>query len=250
MYFSLSLQAMSGINVLALSSSRAGGGGYLEAAAPLIKDFLGTAAKKVAFIPFAAVDRKYEDYTAMVREGLKGLPHTVETVMPQKAKEVIEGADVIMIGGGNTFKLLHDLYDLNLVDLIQSKVQSGVPYIGWSAGANITGCTISTTNDMPIIQPQSFRALAFFPFQINPHYLNQNVAGHHGETRDQRLTEFLQLNPAIPIVALPEGTALQLKNGVLTNLGSAPAVLFTIKEGAAMPEKKEIEPGTNLASLL
>lgn len=238
------------MRVLALSSSRVGGGAYLAAAVPMIKNFLGKEPLQLAFVPFAAVDGDYEDYANKVRAGLSSLPYAVNVVTPSNREEVIENSDVVVVGGGNTFKLLHDIYHYNLFSLIQQKVTEGMPYIGWSAGANLTGRTICTTNDMPIIQPHGFTAFGFLPFQINPHYYNVVIEGFHGETRDQRLSEFLLLNPGVPVVGLPEGTALQLMDGKLQLLGSQPAILFQYNgDGQALP-KKELQPGENLSFLL
>jgi dipeptidase E len=233
--------------IIAFSSSRSGNSAYLETAAPVIKNFLGETVMNIAFIPFASVDKDYEAYTNKVREGLTGMPHTIKTVEPHNAKEVIEQSNVVMAGGGNTFKLLHDLYELQLMELVKQKVQNGTPYIGWSAGTNITGLTIGTTNDMPIIQPQSFTALGFFPFQINPHYYNTVTEGFNGETRDQRLEEFLKLNPAVSIVCLPEGTALTLENRELTFSGKAPGVIMLREDEKLV--RKEINPVTDLSAL-
>ncbi|HUC82503.1 MAG TPA: dipeptidase PepE, partial [Flavisolibacter sp.] len=141
-----------------------------------------------------------------------------------------------------------DLYKAGVVELIKQKVQSGTPYIGWSAGSNLTGPTICTTNDMPIVQPESFASFGFFPFQLNPHYHNIVMEGFHGETRDQRLEEFLKLNGEKQVVCLPEGTALQAKDGVTTFLGEAAGVLMYNENGRM--EKKEIVPGTSLETLL
>lgn len=234
--------------LLAFSSSRVGSGGYLESASSPIKKFLGDAVKNIAFIPFASVNADYEVYTNNVRAGLSSLPYNIQTAGNADAYSLIENSDAIMVGGGNTFKLLHDLYDLGLVSLIQDKVNSGTPYIGWSAGSNITGTTICTTNDMPIINPGSFNALGFLPFQINPHYYNQPLSGFNGETRDQRLAEFLQLNPSTPIVALPEGTALLIDDGRLKLLGSSNAWLLSWQLNNVV--KKELTTAEDISFLL
>ena len=233
--------------ILAFSSSRTGNGGYLETAAPVIDRFLNNPNATIAFIPFASADNDYEEYTSKVRAAL--LPtYNILTVTNDNATAAIEAADVIMVGGGNTFKLLHDLYTTGALQLIKQKVKSGRPYIGWSAGSNITGATICTTNDMPIINPGSFDALGFFPFQINPHYYNITVAGFNGETRDQRLQEFLQLNPDVPIVALPEGTALLFQNDSLQLTGSVDAFVLTNKDREFL--KTTVSPGEKLDDLL
>jgi len=227
-----------------------GNGGYLETAVPFIKTFLGDQVLNIAFIPFAAVGNDYDDYASMVKKGLEGLPHSIDTVTPGRGNEVIEKADVIMVGGGNTFKLLHDIYYLKLLDIIRDKVNKGAPYIGWSAGSNILSPTIGTTNDMPVIEPKSFNALGLLPFQINPHYTNAKSDGHNGETRDQRLQEFIMLNPGLPIVGLPEGAVLKLDNGLLSLLGSVAAVLFQTGLDEQPMIRKEITPTGDISFLL
>jgi dipeptidase E len=225
-----------------------GTGGFLEDAVPVISEFLATGST-IAFIPFASVDRDYEAYGDRVRGALAGLSYTVNVVHPEHAAAIVEEADAIMTGGGNTFKLLHDIYDLNLFDLIQSKVASGKPYVGWSAGANITGLSICTTNDMPIIQPRSFKALGFLPFQINPHYINQKLEGHNGETRDQRLTEFVQLNPGIPVIGLPEGAYLKLESNTLLYSGEKEGVIFQ-GDASGNSTRKEMPSQNDLSAYL
>jgi dipeptidase E len=238
---------MNNMKILALSSSRVGNSGYLEKAIPAIRDFLGRRTLKIAFIPFAFVD----DYTVPlvnnVQQAFASLPHKIEEVNIQNATATIKAADVIVVSGGNTFKLLHDLYKYDLLGLVQEKVNAGTPYIGWSAGSNITGATICTTNDMPIIEPQSFKALAFFPFQINPHYYNVVIEGFNGETRDQRLEEFLKLNPERSIIGLPEGTALLLDKGILRLIGEVPGVLMEIEDDYL--RKTEIAIGEDISYL-
>ncbi len=235
--------------ILALSSSRVGDSGYLELALPAIREMLGDEPLQIAFIPFAAVDGNYEDYASKVREGLQSLPHSITAVKGETAKEHIKKADVIMVGGGNSFKLLHDLHQFKLLDIIRDKVSSGTPYIGWSAGANMLAPGIFTTNDMPVIEPESFNALGLLPFQINPHYTDAIPAGHRGETRDQRLEEFVILNPGLAVLGLPEGTAVQLLNGKLTLLGNLPAFLFETGPGGIF-QKKELAPLTDLSFLM
>lgn len=235
--------------ILIFSSSRAGDGGYLEMAVPVIKTFLAGQALNIAFIPFASVGNNYEAYAEMVRLALNELPYTITTVLPENAKIVVEKADAIMVGGGNTFKLLHDIYDCQLLDIIRDKVNKGTPYIGWSAGANITAPGIGTTNDMPVVAPKSFNALGLLPFQINPHYNNVIPTNHNGETRDQRLQEFMQMNPGLPIVALPEGTYLQLETNLLVFKGDYEGTLFYRDEKDALT-KRTIIAGEDLSFLL
>lgn len=230
--------------ILALSSSRVGNSGYLEKAIPSIKDFLGDEPLKIAFIPFAFVNDDKTSLVNNVKEAFASLPHIINEVAFDKGAVVLKDADVIMVSGGNTFKLLHDLYKTGFLNMIKEKVNGGTPYIGWSAGSNITGATICTTNDMPIIEPGSFKALEFFPFQINPHYYNIIVEGFNGETRDQRLEEFVKLNPSIPVIGLPEGTALLVENSILKLIGDVPGVLISNKNGEM--HKIEIGPGEEI----
>ena len=221
---------MNPVRILAFSSSRVGGGAYLENVTPVIQQFLGEAPLQIAFIPFAAIDN-YDGYGKSVEEALAGMPYQLQVAHPHNATAVIDTCDVVMIGGGNTFKLLHDLYHYHLIEPIRHKVQQGMPYIGWSAGSNLTGLSIRTTNDMPILQPQRFDAFRFFPFQINPHYYNEIRPDFHGETRDQRLEEFVKLNPGIPVVCLPEGTWLQAEGNDCTFDGKQTGMIMTNENG-------------------
>lgn len=208
------------MKLLAFSSSRTGDSGYLEPAVKVIKNYLGPKALHFAFVPFASTG-SYENYLQKVCNGLSPLPHHIELVNGDNAWKLINQCDGIMVGGGNTFKLLHNLYELDLVELIREKVREGIPYVGWSAGSNILGPSIATTNDMPILQPKSFKALHVLPFQINPHYYNIDVSGFNGETRDIRLREFLAVNPSAIVIALPEGTYLTAEDTEILFHGEA-----------------------------
>jgi dipeptidase E len=234
---------MAAAQVLAFSSSRVGDRSYLEYAVPVIRQMLGEGKKTIAFIPFASVD-DYHEYVEKVQKALSATSYKIEVVIPENAKDVVEGSDAIMVGGGNTFKLLHDLYEADLVQMIKEKVQNGCPYIGWSAGSNLTGTTICTTNDMPIVEPKSFGCFGFFPFQINPHYYNLVIEEFHGETRDQRLEEYLKANPGKRIMALPEGTWLHLQNDEIKFDGIAQGVIMSREEGQTI--HRIIQPGTTL----
>ncbi|HEY5370268.1 MAG TPA: dipeptidase PepE [Hanamia sp.] len=236
--------------ILAISSSRVGNSGYLENAVPLIENFLRSEETKIAFLPFASADGNYEEYTNRIKDALKKLPYSLKVVLPENAEEIIAESDVLMTGGGNTFKLLHDIYALGILDIIRSKINAGTPYIGWSAGANITGATIGTTNDMPVIQPKSFNALGVFPFQINPHYVNIKKKGFNGETRDDRLKEFMIMNPGKSIIGLPEGTALKLYNNHLKFIGDVPGVLFFAKKGTGQIIREKVAHETDLTYLM
>jgi dipeptidase E len=142
------------------------------------------------------------------------------------------------VGGGNTFRLLAELHRLGLLDVIRGRVRGGLPYLGVSAGTNVACPTIKTTNDMPIIQPPSFDALDLVPFQINPHYLDPDPnSTHKGETREDRIREFLEENET-PVIGLREGSALLVDGNSVTLLGEKSARLF--RRGA---EPVEMESG-------
>jgi dipeptidase E len=149
----------------------------------------------------------------------------------------------MFVGGGNTFRLLNTLYYYELLPWIRERVRTGMPYMGASAGSNIAGPTIKTTNDMPIVQPPSFDALGLVPFQINPHYLDADPnSTHMGETREQRLREYLEENE-VPVVAIREAAMIRVEGDVVTLEGNAGARIF--RRGR---EPYEIEPG-NLIEL-
>lgn len=222
------------MQVVALSSSRVSNSSYLETAIPFVDELFGTKPVNLAFIPFATVGSTQEYYNK-VKEAFSKFPYQIHKVTPQNGKELLESCDGVLVGGGNTFKLLHDLYETNIFELLKSRVREGLPYLGWSAGSNVLGATICTTNDMPIIQPKSFNALNIFPFQINPHYHNHQIDGFNGETRDQRIEEFLTLNQTSTVIAIPEGSALIQRGGVITFSGKE-GTRFCISDGVLQRE--------------
>jgi dipeptidase E len=217
------------MRLLLISSTIVHGYGYLDYDIDHVLAHLGDR-KRLAFIPFAQFDR--DGATARMAERLA--PHGIAVTQMREAGD-LAAAEAIFTSGGNTFRLLKTLYDRNLIDVIRDRVRNGgVPYIGSSAGTNITAPTIKTTNDMPIVYPPSFDALGFVPFQINPHYLDPDpTSTHQGETREQRLREYLQENDT-PVVGLREGSTLRVEDENVTLLGEKTARIF--RKGAEPEE--------------
>ena len=183
-----------------------------EFAHSTVGDFLGSKVRRILFVPFAAVEKSYNEYAARVRGVFGPMGFEVESLHETPdARAAIERADAIAVGGGNTFHLLRGLYESGAIEAIRERVAGGAPYVGWSAGTNVAGPTIRTTNDMPIVEPPTFDALKLVPFQINPHYTNAQLPNHNGETRDERLAEFVHANPGVRVVALWEGTMLRVE---------------------------------------
>ena len=210
--------------LLLLSNSTNHGQGYLDHAMPAVRERLAGAGR-LAFVPFAL--RDHARYSARV--AARFAPEGVEVlaVTPDEAgRAAIEAADAVFIGGGNTFRLLDQLQRAGLVDVIRGRAAAGMPYLGASAGTNVATPTLKTTNDMPIVQPARFEALGLVPFQINPHYLDPDPsATHMGETREERIREFLEEN-ATPVLGLREGCWLQVDGERGWLRGPRPARLF------------------------
>lgn len=193
----------------------------------VVRDFFGPEVQRCLFIPFAAVTRSWDDYAARVAAALTPLELEVVSIHQMNdPQEAVVNAQAVIIGGGNTFHLLRALYERDLLPAIRSRVEAGMPYLGWSAGSNVACPTICTTNDMPIVEPPSLAALGLIPFQINPHYTDAQLPGHMGETRDERLGEFIKANPGVNVVGLREGTMLRLVGTELELLGDKTARLF------------------------
>jgi dipeptidase E len=227
------------MQLLLISSSNVHGYGYLDHAEPEIRRIL-EGRTRIAFVPFALKDR--EAYTAMVGERLARMGF--ETIQVRGADD-FANADAMFVGGGNTFRLLKTLQELNLVDGIRAFVRAGHPYIGSSAGTNIAAPTIRTTNDMPIVQPPTFDALDLVPYQLNPHYLDPDPnSTHKGETREERIREFLEENET-PVVGIREGSMLRVEDGISTLVGLRSARIF--ERGK---EPYEVETGSVVLSEL
>ncbi len=211
-------------NLLLISNSTLFGSGFLDHAENEIRDFLGSV-ERVLFVPFALHDQ--DGYAAKVTERLGLMEYQVQSIHTATDKQdVVRNAEAIFIGGGNTFRLLKSLYDFELLILIRDRVNEGMLYMGSSAGSNVAGPTIRTTNDMPIVEPPSLDALGLVSFQINPHYLDPDPDSKHmGETREERIVQFLEDNPT-PVVGLREGAMLRIEQGTTVLKGSTGARIF------------------------
>ncbi|MFY0643382.1 MAG: dipeptidase PepE [Bacteroidia bacterium] len=195
------------MNLLLLSNSTNFGESYMDWCAEIIGNFVKGLEGEIIFIPYAAVGFSYEQYTEMVNKALSPFQVEVKDISAfEDPKKAIEQASAIFIGGGNTFQLTKCLQDFGLVELIKEKVERGAPYVGWSAGSNVAGESIKTTNDMPIVEPSSFNALGLIQHQINPHFTEATIPNHGGESRGQRLQEFLALNKQSKVICLPEAS--------------------------------------------
>jgi dipeptidase E len=229
--------------LLLISNSTAYGSGYLDHCIDTIEAFLA-GIDRLVFISYALTDS--EGYTARARARLKEVGVEVTGVHETgDHRGVVAGAEALFIGGGNTFRLLERMYAYGLLEPIRERVADGMPYMGASAGTNVACPTIRTTNDMPIVEPPSLDALGLVDFQINPHYLDAPPdATHQGETREQRLFEYLEANPR-PVVAIREGSYLRVDGPAVELGGPHHARLF--RRGH---EPIEAPPGSRLDDLL
>ena len=235
------------MKLLLISNSTNAGEDYLDHPKNEIKKFLGKTKVKALFIPYAGVTFSYDDYETKVKERFNEIGHDVISIHrfdnPVKA---VEEAEAIVVGGGNTFELVNQIYKNKLIEPIRKKVLNNeTPFVGWSAGSNVACPSIRTTNDMPIVEPESFDVFNFVPFQINPHYLDKNPEGHGGETREDRIIEFIELNKNIYVTGLREGTMFWLENNTIKLIGERPCRIF--KYGKA---PKELNNNDNFDFLL
>ena len=229
--------------LLLISNSTLYGGGYLDHAAGEIVAFLGPV-KRVLFVPFALANG--DAYAAQARARFAALGFGLDSLHEATDKrQAVSQSESIFIGGGNTFRLLKGLYDFDLLQPIRERVAGGMPYIGSSAGSNVAAPTIRTTNDMPIVEPPSFAALGLVNFQINPHYLDPDPSSRHmGETREERLLQFLEEN-ATPVIGLREGAMIRIEQGEMLLKGSTGARIF--RHGQA---PLDVLPGVELNDYL
>ncbi len=201
---------------------------------------------RVLFIPFAAVGHSFDEYVNLVKPQFLSWGFKFESIHnASNHKEAIGRAHIIAVAGGNSFVLLNRLQEAHLLEPIREQVGEGAVYIGWSAGANLACPTIKTSNDMAIVETRGLAALHLVPFQINPHYTDRKIEGFQGETRDQRIAEFLELHAGVYVVGLREGTWLEIEEGKIQLKGVGPAKIF--KNGQ---EPLEMGPADDLRFLL
>jgi dipeptidase E len=232
--------------LLLISNSTNVGEPYLEYTRPHIQSFLGKEVRKVLFVPYAGVSVTYDDYTQKVATVFKELGYDLSsTHQADDPHKAVREAEAIIVGGGNTFHLFHVLHETGLMHSIREAVLNGTPFVGWSAGSNVACPSLKTTNDMPIIMPPSFDGMNLISFQINPHYTDMQVPNHGGETREQRIREFLVINPDMVIVGLKEGTMLRLDGDKISYIGQKTIKVFRKDEPTL-----EFDKNANLDFLL
>jgi len=215
------------MKLLLLSNSTNPGEEYLSWPQKEIRMFLGRFPVSALFIPYAAVTFSFNDYEAKVAKRFSEWGHHLKSIHHAwEPQWEVEKAEAIVVGGGNTWQLVRLLHEKGLMEPIRKKVQSGTPYIGWSAGSNVACPTLRTTNDMPIVDPLGFETLGLVSFQINPHYLDVHPEGFGGETREMRIQEFIEINPDIYVLGLREATLLRLEENSLQLIGNRTARLF------------------------
>jgi dipeptidase E len=232
--------------LLLISNSTMAGEPYLDYPKYDIKEFLGPRPVTALFLPFAGVTLSWDDYESRVQARFREIGHDIVSIHRlHNALEAVNRAETLVVGGGNTWSLLRHIHDLKLIELVQKKVREGTKYVGWSAGANVACPTIMTTNDMPIIDPLGFHAFDLVPFQINPHYVDANPEGHGGETREERIREFIEVNQKTYVAGLREGCMFYVCGPNMYMKGIRSLRLFRF--GC---EPREIPAGEDLSFLL
>jgi len=230
------------MNLLLLSNSTNVGEDYLAYCKLIIQDFLINNNQNIVFIPYAGVTVDWKDYTDRVNIAFKDIGIKVNPIYDTNDPiSALQIASAIMVGGGNSFQLLKHIYEKNLISVIREEVLAGTPYIGWSAGANIACPTLKTTNDMPIVEPESFNSLNLINFQINPHYTEEGIPNHGGESRSMRLEEYIKVNQGSKVIGLPEGMMIRKSNDVYNLIGEFGCKIFQYgKESRWIKSDEEI----------
>lgn len=240
--------------LLLISNSTMAGEAYLEWPKKYISDFLSkNNVKKVVFVPYAGVnlsdesiEASYDVYEKKVAAVYSELGFEIESVhRAEDPVAMIQNAEAVAVGGGNTFHLVAEMHKTGIMKAIKERAENGMPFMGWSAGANVACPTLRTTNDMPIFEPASFDTLQLIPFQINPHYLDANPEGHGGETREQRIEEFLAVNRDMKVAGLREASLLYVDGQTVKLMGSRKLRLFEYGK-----EPVEFELNSDLSFLL
>ncbi|WP_163408644.1 dipeptidase PepE [Flavobacterium ajazii] len=232
-------------NIIIASTSTLHGGNYLEYLLPVLQSHFKNC-KSILFIPYARPGGiSHDEYTQKVSIAFKNLNISVKGIHEfENPEEALQNAKGIFTGGGNTFLLVSQLYKNNVMQLLSETVKKGTPYLGTSAGSNICGLSMQTTNDMPIVYPPSFKTLGTIPFNLNPHYLDPDLQSKHmGETRETRIKEFHAFN-TIPVLGLREGSWLEVKGEKITLKGDLSARLFLQNQ-----EPTELNPESDLSHL-
>ena len=232
-------------HILIASTSTIHGSGYLEYILEELKVFFKDA-QEILFIPYARPSGiTHDEYTNKAAEALAKIDKKVRGIHEfENPSEAVRNSQGIFTGGGNTFVLVNQLYKNSLIEILKEVVSNGTPYLGTSAGSNICGLTINTTNDMPIVYPPSFKTLGLVPFNINPHYLDPDLnSTHKGETRETRIKEFHAFNSQ-PVVGLREGSWLEVKDNSIVLKGELKARIFEYDK-----TPYEVETETDLSSL-
>ena len=232
-------------SIIIASTSTLHGSQYLEYLLPTLKLHFKNI-KNLLFIPYARPGGiSHEEYTQKATDAFATIGISVKGIHEfENAEKAVKEAEGFFTGGGNTFLLVTQLYKHNIMQTLSEAVKNGTPYLGTSAGSNICGLSMQTTNDMPIIYPPSFQALGLIPFNLNPHYLDaDNESKHMGETREMRIEEFHAFN-TIPVIGLREGSWLEVKGEKITLKGELQARLFKQNQSPL-----ELETGSDLSKL-
>jgi len=237
------------MRLLLISNSTMAGEAYLGWPQNHIKNFLNNTVKRVLFIPYAGVnlsddglEESWNVYEKKVQEVYSKLGYELYSIHHEADPvAAIKNAEAIAVGGGNTFYLVHMMHKTGAMQAVKEVVTNGTPYMGWSAGSNVACPSLRTTNDMPIMEPASFDCAGLIPFQINPHYLDAHPEGHGGETRQQRIEEFMAVNQEMYVVGLREACLLRMEGNKMDIIGKHPLRIFKYGQ-----EAYEVQVGESL----